>query len=228
MNLVVGQNLTAVGLSGEVEVFDVRAPLKPEVAVGQGLKASNQFARMLGGIDVRAEQFDFSCSGRVRDRLIEKADSLNAKLEAALMGIVTRVDVDNLSMLRLSVNALVAEGAESSALKYACLAENWCRRADFTDSVATGTALALTAEMFARLHRYEEAVKLFKSSSSVLSKVLEYEHPLVACNRVRHRQTLTELAFSNRNKLPAPYGAGYLKAAESQNLCPLVWDGSSL
>jgi hypothetical protein len=229
MNLVVGQNLTAGALSVDApaSLSDVFcAPLKPvDLAAGQGLKASNQFAKLLRGIEVGAEELDFSCSGQFEGRLTQKADALVIKMEVALQGIVTRVDVDNLCMLKLCVNALVLEGAESSALKYACIAKNWCRRADFTDSVATGTALTSTAEMFCRLRLYEDAAKLFKSSTAAFTSILNYEHPLTAYSLKRHKMTLIKLALFKRNKFAATYGAGYLKAAESQNLCPLVWEG---
>jgi hypothetical protein len=233
MNLVVGQNLTAGTLSAHANVSNHSslsdvfcAPLKSvDLAAGQGLNASNQFAKLLRGIEVRAEQLDFSCSGQFEVRLAQKADALVVKLEAALQGIVTRVDVDNLCMLKLCVNALVVEGAEGSALKYACIAKNWCGRADFTDSIATGTALTATAEMFCRLRRYEDAAKLFKSSTSAFATILNYEHPLTAYSSKRHKMTLTKLALYGRNKFAATYGAGYLKATESQSLCPLVWEG---
>ncbi len=240
MNSAVGQNYPAGSVSGNAKSSDLTdlpgsaggspalldACLKSaDLASGQGRKASNQFAKLLRGIEVRAEQLDFSCAGHFEARLTEKADALVAKLDAALQGIVTRVDVDNLCMLKLCVNALVVEGSESGALRYAYIAKDWCRRADFTDSVATGTALTATAEMFCRLRRYEEAAKLFKSSTAAFATILNYEHPLADYSRKRHRMTLSKLALSERNKFATTYGAGYLKATESQNLCPLVWDG---
>jgi len=227
MNLVVGQNFTTSALSDSAKLSSSCVPpLKSaELATGEGLNATNQFAQLLRGIEVRSEPLDFSCSGRFEAQLTEKADSLVVKLEAALKGIVTRVDVDNLCMLKLCVNALVVEGAEGTALKYACIAKNWCRLADFTDSVATGTALTATAEMFCRLRRYEDAAKLFKSATAAFSSILDFEHPLSSYSRKRHKMTLTKLAFSDRSKVAAAYGAGYLKATETQNLCPLVWEG---
>ncbi|MBA3992105.1 MAG: hypothetical protein C0469_01165 [Cyanobacteria bacterium DS2.3.42] len=227
MNLVVGQNFTTSALSGSAKLSDSYAPpLKSaELATGEGLKATNQFAQLLRGLEVRSEPIDFSCSGYFEVQLTKKADSLVAKLEAALQGIVTRVEVDNLCMLKLCVNALVVEGAQGTALKYACIAKEWCRLADFTDSVATGTALTATAEMFFRLRSYEEAARLFKSSTAAFAGILDYEHPLTCYSRKRHKMTLTKLAFSDRSKVAAAYGAGYLKATERQNLCPLVWEG---
>lgn len=236
MNSALGQNYPAGSLSGDAKsseltgLSDVSRAHQPseERAYGQGLKASNQFARLLRGIEVRAEQLDFSCSGHFEARLTEKAEGLVVKLEAVLQGIVTRVDVDNLSMLKLCVNALIVEGADNRAFKYACIARDWCERADFTDSVATGTALTATAEMFCRLRRYEEAAKLFKASTAAFSTILNYEHPLTAYSRKRHRMTLSKLALSERNKYATAFGAGYLKVAESENLCPLVWEATAL
>lgn len=239
MNSAVGQNYTAVCLQGGAKSLDSTVTpgsaggspallsvhlQSTNLAAGQGVKASNQFAKFLRGIEVRAEPLDFSCSGHFEARLTAKAEALVVKLEAALQGIVTRVDVDNLSMLKLCVNALVVERAESRALKYACIAKNWCRCADFTDSVAAGTALTATAEMFCRLRQYEEAAKLFKSSTAAFATILSYNHPLTAYSTKRHKMTLTKLALSGRNKFATTYGAGYLKATEEAKLCPLVWE----
>lgn len=230
MNLLVGHNHAAGCLSGnstlaavvrsDEQTFDLPAK--------EGLKASNRFAKLLRRVEVQSDQLDFSCSGHFEGRLTEKADLLVEKLEMALMGIVTRVDVDNLSLLKLCVNALVVEGLEVSALKYATFARQWCSRADFTDSIAIGNALTATAEMYCRLKRYEVAARLFRESTAAFETALDYEHPLTTYSRKRHKMTLTKLAWSGRNKYTATYGAGYLKTAEQANYCPLVWDETGL
>ncbi len=227
MNLVVGQSLTVGALNTKPTLSDIfsSAGQSRELVVHEGLRAANRFAELLKDVETRDCQLDFSCSDHFEARLTHQADLLVSRLNAALDGIVTRVDVDNLCMLKFCVNALVAEKAEFSAFGYACFAKNWCCRADFTDGVATGTAITATAEMFCRLRRYEEAARLFKSSASILESVLDYEHPLTAYSRKRHRMTLTKLALNGRSKAPVAYGAGYLKATESPSLCALVWEG---
>lgn len=230
MNLLVGQNLAGGALSGNSTLAAVvRSDEQTfDLPSCEGLKASNRFARLLRSVEVQSGQLDFSCSGHFEGHLNEKADLLVVKLEAALMGIVTRVDVDNLCLLKLCVNALVVEGLEVSALKYATFARQWCGRADFTDTIATGNAFTATAEMYCRLKRYEVAAQFFRESTAAFEAVLDYEHPLTTYSRKRYKMTLTKLALGGRNKNTATYGAGYLRTAEQANYCPLVWDGSSL
>lgn len=225
MNLLVGQNPAAVSL--------VQSPARPGQAPLQavcladsaGEQAVNQFVKLLHGIEVRSGQLDFSCSSLLEKHLRQRAESLRAQLQASLSGIVTRVDVDNLSLLKLCVNALIAEGAESSALQYAIFAQDWCSKADFTDSVAAGIALTTTAEMYSRLRRYDVAARHFRIATTALQSVLDFEHPLVAHCRNRHKMVLTKLAYSDRKKAATAFGAGVLKTAATENLCPLVWDG---
>ncbi|HNB22513.1 MAG TPA: hypothetical protein PKZ32_08855, partial [Candidatus Melainabacteria bacterium] len=157
-----------------------------------------------------------------------KADALLVKLEASLRGIVTRVDVDNLSLLNVCVCALASEGACAAAIKYAEFAEDWCRRADFTDSVATGTALSATAEMFSCLNLYGRAARLCRRAAAAFDSVLDSDHPLAARSRRMHRSFLTKLALDSRKVTKPAYGAGYLKRCEPGILCPLVWDGPIL
>lgn len=189
----------------------------------EGLTASNRFADLL--VDVRSNQLDFRCHSRLEERLTERGDVLVEKLLYSLCGIVTRVDVDNLSMLRLCVNALVAEKAELPALKYARFARDWCKRADFTDSVATGSALTATAEMFYRLHQYEDAAYHFRASATAFENILEYQHPLTAYCRKRLKMTLTKLAFNQRPKNTSYFGAGYCREGDIRPLSALVWEG---
>jgi hypothetical protein len=227
MNLLAGQN------SAAVELQQSQSPARLGQAPGQaaclpdgaGQQVVNQFVRLLDGIEVRSRQLDFSCSSRLEKHLSQRAESLRAKLEASLSGIVTRVDVDKLSLLELCVNALIAEGAESSALQYAIYAEDWCSQADFTDKVAAGNAHTTTAEMYSRLRRYDAAARHFRIATTALQSVLDFEHPLAAHSRNRHKMVLTELAYSDRKNGASAFGAGFLKPAETQNLCPLVWDG---
>lgn len=219
MNLLVGQNPAALSLQGQSLV---QAGGLPERA---GEQAVNQFVKLLQGIEVRGQQLDFNPSSRFEKHLSERAEMLRAKLEASLSGIVTRVDVDNLGLLRLCVNALAVEGAESSALECANFAEDWCGKADFTDSIATGIALTATAEMFSRLRRYDSASRLFRMAAVAFQSVLDFEHPLTDYCRKRHKMVLKKLALSDRKRITSAFGAGYLKGAEPQNLCPLVWDG---
>jgi len=222
MNLLVGQNPAALSLQSQSMV---QAAGRPDRA---GEQAVNQFVKLLQGIEVSSQQLDFSPSCRFEKHLSERAELLRAKLEASLSGIVTRVDVDNLGLLKLCVNALVVEGAESSALECANFAEDWCRKADFTDSIATGIALTATAEMFSRLRRYDSASRLFRMAAVAFQSVLDFEHPLTDSSRKRHKLVLEKLALSERKSIPTAFGAGYLKRAETQNLCPLVWDGPTV
>lgn len=191
-------------------------------------QAVNQFVRLLKHADVRENELDFSCGDRFERNLTGKADALLGKLEASLSGIITRVDVDNLSLLKLCVGALVSEGAFAAAVRYAEFAEDWCRKADFTDSVATGTALSATAEMFASLNLYGRAARLCRRAAVAFDSVLDSDHPLAARSRRMHRLFLTKLALDSRKVTKPAYGAGYLKRCEPGILCPLVWDGPIL
>ncbi|MBA3855817.1 MAG: hypothetical protein C0507_02800 [Cyanobacteria bacterium PR.3.49] len=186
--------------------------------------ASNRFAELLKDIEVQGD-LNFSCNGYFEQVLWKRADLLKARLAASSRGMVTRVDVDMLALLRLCVNGLASEGAEELALTYAAFAREWSENADFTDSVARGSALISTAEMFWRLTQYAEAAKLFKSAGAAFESVLDHSHPLAVVSRRRHQMALTSLAYDRRGRPNAGSG-GYLKGKEPPLLAPLVWESA--
>lgn len=186
--------------------------------------ASNRFAELLKDIEVQGN-LNFSCNGYFEQLLWKRADLLKGKLAASSRTMVTRVDVDTLSLLRLCINGLAAEGAEELALTYAVFAKEWCQHADFTDSIARGNAMISTAEMFWRLGEYAEAAKLFKSAGSSFEAVLDVAHPLAVMSRRRHQMALTSLAYDRRGRLKFGSG-GYLKGKEPPSLAPLVWESA--
>lgn len=206
--------------------FFLVAPLSPASSLQSGDKTANRFAKFLRGVEVRSGKFDFSCSVDFVSKLSERGDYLVARLDSSLKGIITRVDVDNLCLLRLCVNGLIIEDATELAFKYAEYAGEWCERADFTDSIANGQAMTATAEMYFRLGQKVKAAKFFKAATSSFSRVYGHEHPLSVKSRSRQQAVLSALAFEKCGlKESKSFGAGYLKGAEMPNMCPLVWDG---
>jgi hypothetical protein len=189
--------------------------------------ANNRFAELLKDIEGKGA-LNLSCNGYFEQVLRKRADLLKEKLTASSRSMVTRVDVDNLSLLLLCVNGLASEGAEELALTYAVFAKEWCLHADFTDSIARGCALVAAAEMYRRLAQYAEAARLFKSAAAAFETVLDYEHPLASTSRRRHQMALTSLAYDRRSKLGSGsgfgFGAGYLPGKEPPRLAPLVWE----